>query len=80
MGGTGKLVEGLARLMDEVGIEIITGFDVEQIILDDDTNRVVGVKSTEGTPIETDMVIFNGDPAYAYENLFGGKLDRPLGM
>ena len=28
MGGTGKLVEGLARLMDEVGIEIITGFDV----------------------------------------------------
>jgi len=26
------------------------------------------------------MVIFNGDPAYAYENLFGGKLDRPLGM
>ncbi|MDC1426332.1 phytoene desaturase family protein [Gammaproteobacteria bacterium] len=80
MGGTGKLVEGLARLMDEVGIEIITGFDVEQIILDDDNNRVVGIKSSEGTTLETDMVIFNGDPAYAYENLFGGRLDRPLGM
>jgi phytoene desaturase len=80
MGGTGKLVEGLARLMDEVGIETITGFDVEQIILDDDNNRVVGIKSSEGTTLETDMVIFNGDPAYAYENLFGGKLDRPLGM
>ena len=80
MGGTGKLVEGLARLMDEVGIEIITGFDVEQIILDDDNNRIVSIKNTEGITLETDMVIFNGDPAYAYENLFGGKLDRPLGM
>ena len=80
MGGTGKLVEGLARLMDEVGIDIITGFDVEQIILDDDNNRIVSIKNTEGITLETDMVIFNGDPAYAYENLFGGKLDRPLGM
>ena len=80
MGGTGKLVEGLTRLMDEVGIEITTGFDVEEIIIDDNNQKVVGVRDTKGAILNADIVIFNGDPAYAYENLFKGKLSRPLGM
>lgn len=80
MGGTGKLVEGLTRLMGEVGIEITTGFDVDEIIIDDASQKVVGVRNTAGAILNTDMVIFNGDPAYAYENLFNRKLSRPLGM
>ncbi len=80
MGGTGKLVEGLTRLMREVGIEIITGFDVEEIIINNDRQKVEGVRSTAGVVLDADMVIFNGDPAFAYENLFNEKLPRPLGM
>jgi len=80
MGGTGKLVEGLTRLMGEVGIEITTGFDVDEIIIDDASQKVVGVRNTAGAILNADMVIFNGDPAYAYENLFNRKLSRPLGM
>lgn len=80
MGGTGKLVEGLTRLMGEVGIEITTGFDVDEIIIDDASQKVVGVRNTAGAILNADMVIYNGDPAYAYENLFNRKLSRPLGM
>ncbi len=80
MGGPGKLVEGLTRLMREVGIEIITGFDVEEIIINNDSQKVEGVRSTAGVVLDADMVIFNGDPAFAYENLFNEKLPRPLGM
>jgi len=66
--------------MREVGIEIITGFDVEEIIINNDRQKVEGVRSTAGVVLDADMVIFNGDPAFAYENLFNEKLPRPLGM
>ena len=72
MGGTGKLVEELRRLMLRHGITIRNGADVTQIIVD--KSLASGVLLSSGIQINSDLVVFAGDPAVCYEQL----LNRPL--
>tara|TARA_A100000164_G_scaffold29236_1_gene22701 strand:+ start:37 stop:1077 length:1041 start_codon:yes stop_codon:yes gene_type:complete len=71
MGGTGKLVEELRHLMLRQGIEIRNSADVQKIILD--KNLASGVLLSNGVQINSDLVVFAGDPAICHEQL----LDRP---
>ena len=72
MGGTGKLVEELRQLMLRHDIEIRNGADVTKIIID--KNRATSVLLSSGNQIDSDLVVFAGDPAVCYEQL----LDKPF--
>ena len=61
MGGTGKLVEELRQLMLRHDIEIRNGADVTKIIID--KNRATSVLLSSGNQIDSDLVVFAGDPA-----------------
>lgn len=80
MGGTTALVSALGTLMREEGVEIKTNFDVATINIDHHAKRVTEVIDIHGNKINADLVVYNGDPSYAYQNLFSGMLNKPKSM
>jgi len=71
MGGTGNIINGLEKLMNEVGIELIKGHEVINII--SSNNKIEGVKLDNQKEIEADNVVCNADPPAVYEKLLSKK-------
>ena len=67
IGGTGNIINGLERLMNEVGIEVIKGNEVTKIILDN--KKITGVQLDNDQNINANYIICNADPPAVYENL-----------
>ncbi len=73
MGGTGNIIKGFEKLMNEVGIKIIKGHEVKKII--STGNKITGVQLDDQTKIETNSVICNADPPAVYEKMLNGNKD-----
>ena len=71
MGGTGNIISGLEKLMNEVGIKIIKGREVVNII--SNKKKITGVELDNQTLIESNYVICNADPPAVYEKLLNGN-------
>ena len=71
MGGTGNIIKGLERLMNEQGIKLIKGHEVTNII--SSNNKIEGVKLDNQKEINSDNVICNADPPAVYEKLLTKK-------
>ena len=67
MGGTGKLVEGLVRLIEGQGGQIECNRQVESILVQEGTAR--GVRLSNGQEILSDIVVSNADSAWTYRHL-----------
>ena len=76
MGGTGNIINGFEKLMNEVGIEIIKGHEVKKLF---PNNKITGVQLDNQTNIETNNVICNADPPAVYEKMLNGnKIDHSM--
>ena len=78
MGGTGHIIKGLEKLMEEEKIEIIKGHEVTNII--SSNNKIQGVKLDNQNEIKADNVICNADPPAVYEKLLDKKKFTSLFM
>jgi len=67
MGGTGNIIKGLEKLMNEENISLIKGHEVASII--SLNNKIKGVKLDNQKEISADNVICNADPLTVYEKL-----------
>jgi len=67
MGGTGNIIKGLEKLMNEEGIEVIKGQEVINII--SINNKIKGIKLDNQKEIDANNVICNADPPAVYEKL-----------
>jgi phytoene desaturase len=67
IGGTGNIIKGLEKLMNEVGVEIIKNGEVNKII--SEKNKITGVQINSQTNINANNVICNADPPAVYEKL-----------
>ena len=67
MGGTGNIIKGFEKLMNEENIKILKGCEVNKII--SNKNKITGVELNNGDRIETDNVICNADPPAVYSKL-----------
>jgi len=67
MGGTGALVEALARLMGEVGIKVRLSSTVDKVVIDH--GIACGVVLSTGERIAADLVISDADPAFLYSKM-----------
>ena len=76
MGGTGNIIKGLEKLMNEVGIKIIKGNEVKKIIIN--KNEISGIQLKDKTIINTQNVICNADPPAVYEKLLDGDANNSL--
>ena len=70
MGGTGNIINGLEKLMKEVGVKIIKGHEVKKIILD--KKKITGIELDNNQKINSNYIICNADPPAVYENLLNG--------
>ncbi|MBB4284899.1 phytoene desaturase [Roseospira goensis] len=67
MGGTGKLAEGMAGLIEGQGNTVRYKAEVEQILVKD--GAAVGVRLRGGEVIDADIVVSNADSAFTYKRL-----------
>ncbi len=71
MGGTGNIIKGLEKLMEEEKIEIIKGNEVTKIV--SLGNKITSVKLDNQKEINVENVICNADPPSVYEKLLENK-------
>ena len=76
MGGTGNIIKGFEKLMSEVGIDVIKGHEVTQIISNE--NKITGIQLDNQTNIEANNVICNADPPAVYEKMLNGNTKSSL--
>ncbi len=67
MGGTGGLIAGIARLMQEVGIEIRLNETVSRVALNG--RKAVGVTLESGASLPAEIVVSNADPMHLFTEM-----------
>jgi phytoene desaturase len=67
MGGTGRLVEGLVRLIEGQGGRLRCNADVREIIVSN--GAACGVRLASGETVAADIVVSNADSAWTYRHL-----------
>jgi phytoene desaturase len=67
LGGTGTIVEGMGRLLRELGGRIHLSSPVAEILAE--KRRVRGVRLATGEVVAADIVVSNADVAFTYRNL-----------
>lgn len=67
MGGTGALVNGLEKILREVGAEIHLESEVQEILVEGGTAK--GVRLVDGRVLDADVVVSNADAAWTYRHL-----------
>jgi phytoene desaturase len=70
VGGTRAVPLALAKLAEELGVTILSGVDVEKVLIND--GKVEGVQTTTGETMLCDAVISNSDAVRTYTELIGG--------
>ena len=71
MGGTGNIIQGFEKLMNEVGIKVIKGNEVTKIL--SKNNKITSIQLDNHNYIDADNVICNADPPAVYEKLLDEK-------
>ena len=71
MGGTGNIIKGFEKLMNEVGIKVIKGNEVTKIL--SKNNKITSIELDNHDYIDADNVICNADPPAVYEKLLDEK-------
>ncbi len=71
MGGTGSIVNGLAKLIEEQGGKIHTETEVEEILIEN--GQAKGVRLKNGEKLNAGIVVSNADVAFTYKNLINPK-------
>jgi phytoene desaturase len=73
-GGTGAIVAGLVRLLDELGVPVHLNAPVESI--ETRSGRVTGVRTASGELVRADVVVANADPSYVYTHMLPASIRR----
>ena len=74
MGGTGKIVQELERLMIENHITVKKNTDITKIKVK--SNRATGVITSTGDEIDADVVICNADPPTVYKEMLDPQFSK----
>jgi phytoene desaturase len=74
MGGTGKIVQELEKLMTDNGITIKKNTDISKILVKN--NRATGVITSTGDEIDADVVICNADPPTVYKEMLDPQFSK----
>ena len=74
MGGTGKIVRELEKLMTDNGITIKKNTDISKIIVKN--NKATGVITSNGNEIDADVVICNADPPTVYKEMLDPQFSK----
>lgn len=74
MGGTGSVVQGLQRLIEDLGGRFYFNTEVDEILVDG--RRATGVRLKDGSIHRADHIISNADVAFTYRNMIPAQYRR----
>ncbi|MBN08023.1 MAG: phytoene dehydrogenase [Rhodospirillaceae bacterium] len=74
MGGTGRLVSELFRLMERTGVSVVKNTDIAEILIKN--GRATGARCQNGTIFMADRVICNADPPTVYNEMLPETVSR----
>ncbi len=74
IGGTGNIIKGFEKLMNEIGIKLIKNHEVIKLI--SNKKKITGVQLNNQTIIESDNVICNADPPAVYEKMLNNNTNN----
>ncbi|MDC3072155.1 phytoene desaturase family protein [bacterium] len=74
MGGTGKLVEELTKLLERAGVEIKYNIDVKNAY--EKNGKIEKIECMNGNTFCADNFIFNGDPPTFYNEILQSKISK----
>ncbi len=67
LGGTGSIVNGLVKLIEELGGKIHLEAEVDEILVEN--RKVKGIRLKNGEKVDADAVVSNADVPFTYKNL-----------
>jgi phytoene desaturase len=67
MGGTGALVNGMVKLLEERGVPVRYHSEVRRVVIEG--GKASGVELASGERLQADIVVCNSDTAWTYKNL-----------
>ena len=67
MGGTGEIVRGMVRALEETGVKFLYNSPVAEISVT--AAQATGVRLADGSEINADLVVCNADPSTVYTRL-----------
>lgn len=73
-GGTGAIINGLVKLLGEMGVRVRFGTAIESI--DVANGRVTGVRTESGELIAADVVASNADPSFVYTRMLPSSVRK----
>lgn len=76
LGGTGAIVEGMARLFGELGGKVHLNTAVSEILVEENGRRVTGIRLENGTVHRADHVVSNADVAFTYMKMIPAQYRR----
>ena len=77
MGGTGKIVSELKKLMIYCGIDIKTNTEAKEFIVEN--NKIIKILTNNGEIYNPDLVVCNADPPMVYSKLLKKQnIKRPI--
>jgi phytoene desaturase len=76
LGGTGAIVAAMARLFDELGGKAHVNTAVSEILVDERSRRVTGIRLADGSVHQADHVVSNADVAFTYMKLIPARYRR----
>jgi phytoene desaturase len=76
LGGTGAIIDGMVRLLGEIGADVRLGEPVEEILVRG--GRATGVRTSAGRTLHADVVVSNADPSFVYRHMLPAA-DAPRG-
>ncbi len=75
IGGTGAIVQGMAKLFGELGGTVTLNAEVDKIMVDAN-GKATGIRMMDGTEHRADAVVSNADVAYTYLNMIESEHRR----
>jgi phytoene desaturase len=69
LGGTASIIDGMAKLFDELGGKVEMNQEVQEILVAEGGKRVTGVRLGNGSMLHADVVVSNADVAWTYLNM-----------
>lgn len=74
MGGTGKLVAELHKLLERTGVSVMLNTDITEIKTAG--RRITAAITSDGDVLEADRIVFNGDPPTFYKHMMPSHKGR----
>ncbi len=76
LGGTGAIIQAMVKLLEELGGQIHLNTSVDEILVNDASHQVTGVRLEDGTVHKAQAVVSNADVAFTYKHMIQEQYRR----